>query len=48
MNKETKKKLTRIEEIWDEMEDIIAGTGVASLIEELVELEIELSKEEEI
>jgi hypothetical protein len=38
----TKQLQKRIEEIWDEMEPDIAGTGVASLIEELIELEIEL------
>jgi len=35
----------RIAEIWDEMDEVIAGTGVADLIEELVDLEIELEKE---
>ena len=35
----------RITEIWEEMESVIRGTGVASLIEELVRLEIKLSKE---
>lgn len=34
----------RITEIWAEMEPEIAGTGVASLIEELVELEIEIER----
>lgn len=31
----------RITEIWDELSPQIAGTGIADLIEELVELEIE-------
>lgn len=35
----------RITEIWEEMEPEIAGTGLSSLIEELVELEIELEAE---
>jgi hypothetical protein len=44
--KEISKTQVRISEIWAEMEDVITGTGISSLIEELVELEIELSKEE--
>ena len=35
----------RVTEIWEEMEDVIAGTGVASLIEELVEIELILESE---
>ena len=32
----------RINKIWEELEPTIAGTGCASLIEELVDKEIEL------
>ena len=38
------KKATKI---WEEMEGVIAGTGVASLIEELLEVERELTLREE-
>jgi hypothetical protein len=44
--KEIKQKQKRIEKIWDEMTPTIEGTGISSLIEELVELEIELTAEE--
>jgi len=42
---EIKEAQDRITEIWAEMEPVIAGTGVASLIEELVDLEIQLEGE---
>lgn len=35
----------RISKIWDELEPLIEGTGASSLIEELVDLEIELEQE---
>ena len=43
-DKDIKELEKRIDEIWDEMEPVIAGTGVASLIEELVDKEIELEQ----
>jgi len=43
--REIKKATNRITAIWKEMESIIAGTGVGSLIEELVELELLLDQE---
>lgn len=44
-SEELDQKQKRITEIWDEMEEVIGGTGVSSLIEELVELEIEVEAE---
>ena len=43
--KEIKKAEKRVVSIWEEMEQVIEGTGVSSLIEELVELEIQLEAE---
>lgn len=43
--KEIKEAQARVTEIWSEMEPVITGTGVSSLIEELVELEIKLEQE---
>ena len=44
MNEDQKELSDRIEKIWDELEPLIGGTGVSSLIEELVDCEIELEK----
>ena len=44
--KEIKQKQKRIAEIWDEMRPAIEGTGITDLIDELVELEIELTAED--
>jgi hypothetical protein len=44
-DREIKKLNNRVTEIWEEMEEVIAGTGVASLIEELVDIEIQLERE---
>ncbi len=43
--KEIKEAQNRVTEIWEEMDPVIKGTGVASLIEELVDLEIRLEAE---
>ena len=43
--KEIRDKIKRTEDIWDEMSPQIAGTGIASLIEELIDLEIRLEAE---
>ncbi len=37
----------RATKLWEEMEDVIAGTGVADLIEELLEVERELTLRED-
>jgi hypothetical protein len=41
--KDIKKAERRITKIWDEISPQIAGTGIGDLIEELIELEIQLS-----
>ena len=38
----TKQIQKRITAIWEELEPDIAGTGISSLIEELIECELEL------
>lgn len=40
--KEINKLQRREEKIWEEIEPVIAGTGVASLIEELIDINIQL------
>lgn len=43
--KEIKEAQKRVSEIWKEIDEVIAGTGVGALIDELVELEIQLEQE---
>jgi hypothetical protein len=43
--KEIKQKQKRISKIWDELEPFVAGTGAVSLIDELVDIEIQLEQE---
>ena len=43
----TEKLMDRQEDIWEEMQQAIEGIGIASLIQELLELERELTIREE-
>jgi len=48
MTPEQKQAQKRIDEIWDELEPTISGTGASSLIEELIELELLLESQSNI